>query len=162
MILRLARAGDAAAIESVYAGYVETSTCTWQEQIGTLAERQAWLAEHGPRHPVIVADEGGEVVGWGALSPFHRRSGYRFTVEDSVYVRADRQRRGLGRALLADLLGRARGLEVHSVVASISGDQEGSIALHAAFGFLEVARMPQIGWKFSAWRDLVFMQLLLN
>ncbi len=161
MTLRLATRADADAIEAIYASYVLTSTCTWQEQPGPPEERRAWLDAHGERHPVTVVEEAGEIVAWGALSPFNRRSGYRFTVEDSVYVRADRQRRGLGRLVLEDLLRRARALEHHTVVAGISADQEGSLRLHAAFGFVEVARMPELGYKLGSWLDLVYLQLTL-
>jgi L-amino acid N-acyltransferase len=159
MEIRLARPDDALAIEAIYAHYVCTSTCTWQEVPGTLAERRQWLADHGPAHPVTAATIDGQVVGWGALSPFNRRSGYRFTVEDSVYVRADRQRRGIGRALLADLVERAGALGYRNVIAGVSADQRPSIALHAAHGFTEVARMPQLGLKFGSWHDLVYLQL---
>jgi L-amino acid N-acyltransferase len=107
---------------------------------------------------VTVALDGDEVIGFGGLSPFHKRSGYRFSVENTVYVHPDRHRRGVGRALLADLLVRARAAGFRSVIASISGDQTPSIALHTRFGFEIVARMRAVGFKFDRWLDLVYMQ----
>jgi L-amino acid N-acyltransferase len=162
MVLREAKLTDAPAIESIYAGYVTTSTCTWQETPGTLAEREAWLSDHGERHPVLVAEDGGQVIGWASLSPFNRRSGYRHTVEDSVYVREGLHRRGLGRALLAALIERARALGHHAMIAGTSADQVASIELHRALGFVEVARMPEVGTKFGRWLDLVYLQLTLQ
>lgn len=160
MEIRLATPADAEAIEAIYAHYVATSTCTWQETPGTLAGRHEWLRDREPQHAVTVAAHGGEVVGWGALSPFKKgRSGYRFTVEDSVYVRHDRQRRGIGRALLVDLVARARDAGFRAVIAGISADQTASIAIHAAHGFEIVARLPRVGFKFERWLDLVYMQL---
>ena len=165
MLIRLAREEDLDAIDAIYDHYVRTSTCTWQHASTSREERRAWFDAHGERHPVIVAvaeDEAGDeaVVGFGSLGTFRAREGYRFTVENSLYVRADRHRRGIGRALLADLLDRARALGHHAVVAGISADQPASVALHAAFGFREVARLPQVGRKFDRWIDLVLMHRL--
>jgi len=162
MYIRLATGADAPAIEAIYAHYVLTSTCTWQETPGTLDERRAWLAQHDAAHPVTVAVDDGAVVGWGSLSRYNPRSGYRFTVEDSVYVRADRQRRGIGKALLADLIARARETGFRAIIAGVAADQAPSVALHAAHGFEIVARLREVGRKFDRWLDLVYMQLLLE
>jgi L-amino acid N-acyltransferase YncA len=162
MEIRLARPEDAAPIEDIYVHYVLHATCTFQEEPGTLDERRAWLREHGARHPVTVAVEGGEVVGWGALSPYHRRSAYRHTVEDSVYVRHDRHRRGVGRALLADLVSRARAAEHRLVVASVSDDQPASLELHRALGFVLLGTLPAAGLKFGRWIGVSFLYLELR
>src|SRR3954471_5337179 len=107
--LRPATAADLPAINDIYNHYVLNSTCTYQEVPEPLAGREAWFARHGPGHPVIVAvDHAGVVVGWGSLSPYHARSAYRFTVENSVYVCHDQHRKGIVSALLADLIERAR------------------------------------------------------
>jgi phosphinothricin acetyltransferase len=110
---------------------------------------------------VTVADDNGEVIGWGALSHFRDRFGYRFTVEASVYVRHDCHRRGIGRSILADLIERARRLGYHVVIGGASADQTASIALQKTMGFEEVARFKEIGNKFEQWLDVVFMQLML-
>src|SRR5512146_1314220 len=87
MHIRLAIAADLPAVNAIYNHYVLKSTCTYQDEPTTESERIAWFDSHGPQHPVTVAvDDGGQIVGWGSLSPFRRRSAYRFTVEDSVYV----------------------------------------------------------------------------
>ena len=128
--IRQARADDLAAINDIYNYYVASSTCTYQVEPTTREEREEWFAEHGEKHPVIVAEWEGAVVAWGSLSPFRGRCAYQFTVEDSVYVRHDMYRRGIGQALLQELVERAGALGHHTIVAAISAEQEPSIALH--------------------------------
>lgn len=157
--IRPARLDDLAAINDIYNHYVLHSTCTYQLTPSTLEERRDWFSHHGLGYPATVATaSSGEVVGWASLSPFHPRPGWRFTVEDSVYIHHAQQRRGLGRALLADLLRRADGLGYRNVIGAISGDQSGSLALHAALGFVEVGRLKNAGFKFDQWLDVVYMQ----
>jgi L-amino acid N-acyltransferase len=159
--IRPAHVDDCAAINDIYNHYVLGDTCTYQTEPDTLADRQAWLARHGGQHPVLVALEGDEVVAWGALSPFRPRAAYRFSVEDSVYVRHDRLRRGLGRALLRALIAEARALGHHTVIALISADKTGSVTLHEELGFMPAGHVRQAGYKFEQWLDVAFMQLML-
>jgi L-amino acid N-acyltransferase YncA len=159
--IRSATLDDCSAINDIYNHYVRTDTCTYQTEPDTLAERQAWFGRHGGAHPVLVAEQDGRVVAWGALSAFHPRFGYRFSVEDSVYVHRDYLRRGLGRALLSELLRLARELGHHTVIALISADKTGSMALHEQFGFTRSADLREVGYKFGAWLDVAFLQLML-
>jgi L-amino acid N-acyltransferase YncA len=157
--IRLATEADLPAINAIYNHYVLISTCTYQEQPATEEERRAWFASHGPRHPITAAiDAGGNVLGWGALNAYHARSAYRFTVENSVYVRHDSHRRGIGRLLLTDLLKRAKALGHRTIIAGISADQTASIALHQQAGFVEVGRLREVGFKFDKWLDVIYMQ----
>jgi L-amino acid N-acyltransferase YncA len=159
--IRPARVEDCAAINDIYNHYVVHDTCTYQTEPDSLADRQAWLARHGGPHPVLVAERDAEVVAWGALSPFHPRAAYRFSVEDSVYVRHDCLRRGIGRALLGELIRLARELGLHSVIALISADKTGSVTLHEEFGFRRAADLREAGYKFDTWLDVAFLQLML-
>jgi phosphinothricin acetyltransferase len=159
--IRLATTADLPAINAIYNHYVLQSTCTYQVEPSTPEERQQWFDAHGPRLPVTVAVEsGGEgrIVGWASLSPFHPRSAYRFTVEDSVYVHADCQRQGIGRVLLSDLLQRSDALGYRSVIALISADQAGSVALHRMMGFIDAGLLKRVGFKFDRWLDVLYMQ----
>jgi phosphinothricin acetyltransferase len=157
--IRLARAEDLGAINAIYNYYVSCSTCTYQEEPETEEARRGWFEKHDEKHPVTVAvDEDGVVVGWGALNAFHGRSAYRFTTENSVYVRHDMHRRGIGRMLLADLMERARGLGHRVIIAGISADQEASVGLHARAGFMEVGRLRGVGFKFGRWLDVIYME----
>jgi phosphinothricin acetyltransferase len=159
--IRAATSGDLGRINEIYNYYVIHSTCTYQTEPSTAEERAAWFAAHGGNHVVTVAEMAGEVVGWGSLSRFHLRAAYGRTVEDSVYVRQDRQGRGIGTAILTDLIERARGLGHHAIMALIDSDQEGSIALHRKLAFDVRGRLREVGFKFERWLDVVYMQRML-
>ncbi len=159
--IRPASLDDCAAINEIYNHYVLHDTCTYQTEPDTLTERYAWFERHGGQHPILVAEERGEVLAWGALSAFHPRVGYRFSVEDSVYVRHDRQHRGLGKALLGELLAAARRHGHHTVIALISADKPHSLALHQSFGFELAGLLRQAGYKFETWLDVAYLQLML-
>src|SRR5579864_2194634 len=150
-LIRLATRADLPAINAIYNHYVLHSAATYQEEQSTDAEREVWFAGHGPLHPVTVAEEGGAVIGWASLSPFHARSAYRRTVENSVYVSHDRQGQGVGSALLADSIERARALGHHTIVAGIDSGQSASIALHRKFGFEQTAHLKEVGYKLGRW-----------
>lgn len=160
--IRLARRDDLPAINDIYNHFVEHSTCTYQETPEPMAARRAWFDTHGPAHPVTVAELDDRVVGWGSLSPYHARSAYRFTVENSVYVHQAHHRRGIGDALLADLIARARALRHRSIIAGIDAGQLASLAIHSKHGFQQVGHLRQVGYKFDRWLDVVYMQLLLE
>jgi L-amino acid N-acyltransferase len=160
--IRLARPADLPAISGIYNHYVLASTCTYQTEPETIEARAAWFAAHSPSsHPVTVAELAGEIVGWGSLSPYNVRSGYRRTVEDSVYVRHDAQRRGTGKALLGDLIDRAGQAGHHTVIAGVDAEQQPSILLHERAGFTRVAHLREVGFKFGRWLDVVYLQRML-
>ena len=160
--VRLAGEGDLVAINDIYNHYVLHSTCTYQEEPEGIERRREWFAHHGAEHPVIVAEADGQVVAWGSLSAFHTRSAYRRTVEDSIYVHHQHQRRGIGALLLADLIARARALGHRAIIGAIDGEQSGSVALHEKFGFEHVGRFKQVGFKHDRWLDVIYMELILG
>jgi phosphinothricin acetyltransferase len=162
ILVRPATPHDLAAINDIYNYYVLNSTCTYQEVPVTPDERRTWFEGHGLRHPVTVAMQDGLVVGWGCLSRFRDRSAYDRTCENAVYVRDGLHRRGIGAALLADLIARAAALGYHTIIAGIDAEQTASIAFHARFGFVTVAHFREVGYKFGRWLDVVFMQLMLS
>jgi phosphinothricin acetyltransferase len=159
--LRAMTRADLGAVNAIYNHYVLRSTCTYQLEPETDAARAAWFAAHGAQHPLLVAARADEVLGWASLSTFNARCGYATTVEDSVYVRHDCQRRGIGAALLGELVARAGALGHHVIVAGIDAEQAGSVALHARFGFVEAGRLREVGYKFGRRLDVVYMQLVL-
>jgi phosphinothricin acetyltransferase len=160
--IRLATEADLAAIGEIYDHYVLHCTCTWRMKPQTPQERAAWFLQHDAAHPLIVAQSEGRVVGWGSLSEFRSFDGYRHTVENSVYVRDGAHGRGIGSAILGDLVRRGRDAGHHCIIAVISADQAPSIALHAKFGFVEMGRLREVGRKFDHWMDVVFMERLLQ
>jgi phosphinothricin acetyltransferase len=160
--VRLAERRDAEAIRAIYNLEVTESTVTFDLVPRNLDEQVEWIDEHSGAHPAIVAaDEAGEVVGFGSLSPFKDRPAYSPTVEDSVYVHPDRRGQGIGRLLLDELLRLAMDHGFHSVVARIVGNHEASIALHLGCGFALVGTEREVGRKFGRWLDVVEMQKML-
>ena len=159
--LRPAAESDLSTINDIYNYYVLNSTCTYQEQPELIGDRYIWFHNHGPRHPVIVAEHKEQVVGWGSLSPYHQRTAYRHTVENSVYVHHDWHGRGIGSLLLRDLIKRSRDLGHRAIIAAIDSDQTHSIDLHAKHNFQHVGRLQRVGTKFGRWLDVIYMELLL-
>ena len=164
MLIRPATIDDLRAINNIYNHYVLSSTCTYQTEPETMEDRRQWFDAHGPKHPIIVTDGGqggGEVIGWGSLSPFHKRAAYGHTVENSVYVHPEHQRKGIGKALLARLIELGREAGHHTMIGLIDAEQTPSIALHAALGFEQVAHLKEVGRKFGRWLHVVYMQRML-
>ena len=162
MELRAARRADAEAILAIYNREVTEAPVTFDLVPRSLDDQEVWIAEHAGAHPAIVAfDADGSLIGFGSLGPYRSRPAYATTVEDSVYVRRDQQRRGIGRALLTELvrLGTAHGF--HAVIGRIVDGHEASIALHRACGFELVGVEREVGRKFGRWLDVVVMQRLL-
>jgi len=160
--IRLARVDDLPSINDIYNFYVSRSTCTYQETPEPAEGRRAWFDRHGPDHPVTVAEIDERVVGWGALSPYHARSAYRYTVETSVYVDDRYHRRGIGDAILADLIARARAIGHRTIIAAIDASQQASVAIHAKHGFVKAGELREVGYKFDRWLDVVYMQLIFG
>ena len=159
--IRPATASDLPAINDIYNHYVRHSTCTYQEKPEPLAGRRKWFRHHGRKHPIIVAEMDGEVIGWGSLSAYHARSAYRRTVENSIYIHHEHRRQGIGTLLLRELIVRARKLGHHAIMAVIDSEQTGSVALHEKFRFKKVGYFKEIGFKYNRWLDVVYLELLL-
>ncbi|MBK9179639.1 MAG: N-acetyltransferase [Acidimicrobiales bacterium] len=160
--LRRATLSDAEAIRAIYNLEVETSTVTFDLVPRSRDEQRAWIQRRSGAHAAVVAvDDSGEVVGFGSLSPYRDRPAYSTTVEDSVYVRRDQQGRGVGRAILSELVRLAGAHGFHTVVARIVGGHEASIALHRSLGFEIVGVEREVGRKRNRWLDVVLMQRML-
>ena len=156
----------------IYNPEVLTSTVTFDLVARSLDEQRDWIIEHSGSYPAIVAvEEGGEggdggdgsgpIVGFASLSPYRPRPAYSTTVESSVYVRRDRQGRGVGRELMERLMELAVAHGFHAVMARIVGGHEASIALHEKVGFTIVGTEHEVGRKFGRWLDVVVMQRML-
>ena len=159
--IRDAKESDIGSINDIYNYYVLNSTCTAQTEPEPKEGREQWLREHTGKYVAIVAEWEGQVVGWGSLSKYHRRFAYWPTTEDSVYVQPDMLQRGIGKIILAELIGRARENGFHSVLGVISSEQLASIRLHERFGFIEVGHLREVELKFERRLDVTFMQLML-
>jgi len=161
--IRPATRADVPSILAIYNAAVEATTATWDHDPVTLDDRLArYEAAQANGWALLVATDEGRVVGFGAWSPFRSKVGWSRTMEHSVYVDAAARGSGTGRALLAALVDAARAAGVHALVGVVEAGNEASIGLHESLGFREVARMPQVGFKFGRWLDAVFVQLTLD
>jgi len=162
IVVRAAEEADLSAILAIYNEAVLKSTAIWNDNPVDLAERRAWYEARRAKHyPVLVADLDGMVAGYGSFGDFRPFEGYRFTVEHSVYVAHRARRQGIATRLMERLMDEARGLDKHVMVGGIASDNAASLALHARLGFVETARLPDVGYKFGRWLTLIFMQKLL-
>ena len=159
--VRAAEDGDLPAIADIYNDAILNSTATFDTEPSTLAESEQWLHDRSHPYAVLVADGGGEVVGWAALKPFVSKPAYRFTAESTVYARADMRGKGVGKALLGRLLETAAENGFHTVIARIAAPNPVSVRLHHRFGFRRVGVEREVGRKFDRWLDVVVMQKAL-
>ncbi len=162
-VIRASTSADIPAITAIYGRFVSTSTATFELVAPDQAEmalRRAAVLERGLPH--LVAELDGYTVGFCYASQFRPREGYRYTVEDSIYVRADCVGHGVGRKLLAELIAQCRARGCRVMVACICGVNPASVALHAALGFEEVGVVREAGNKFGEWLGLLMMQRSLG
>jgi len=163
MDIRDARQADAGGILRIYNDAVANTTAIWNEQLSSTESRVAWLNERWQSgYPVLVAAEEGNVLGYASFGAFRPWDGYRHTVEHSVYVDGTARQRGIGHALMDELIARARAMRKHVMIAGIEAGNEPSLKLHARLGFAKVGHLRAVGRKFDRWLDLVFMQLMLE
>jgi phosphinothricin acetyltransferase len=164
MNIRSATEDDAAAIATIYGHHVMHGFGTFEEtppSAAQIARRIESVLAHGL--PYLVAEDGGRVVGFAYAAPFRLRAAYRFTAEDSVYVHPDMIGRGVGAALLGDVVAACEAMGLRQLVAVI-GDSEnaGSIGLHRSLGFAEAGVGRAFGYKKGRWVDIVWMRKPLN
>lgn len=164
MFIREAASGDLPAITEIYNDAVETTTAIWNEKLVDVADRAAWLAAREARgYPVLVmVDDEDVVLGYATFGDYRAFDGYRYTVEHSVYIRTDQQGRGIGKALMIELIERAREVGAHVMVAAIEAENVGSLALHRRLGFEDAGTLREVGTKFGRWLDLTFLTLQLS
>lgn len=162
--IRSSQPADLATITRIYAHAVTNGTASFELEPPDEAEmarrREAILAGG---YPHLVAEVAGDVAGYAYASAFRPRPAYRFTVEDSVYLAPEHQGRGIGRALLSALIAACEERGFRQMIAVI-GDRAslGSIRLHETMGFTHAGRLPSVGFKHEAWRDIILMQLALG
>ena len=162
MLVRDAEDSDLPQIVELVNVLLSTTTIEWTDTPYSLQDRREWLAKHRfANDPVLVAEVDGEVAGFACYSDFRdsqKWPGYRFVVEHTIHVRERDWHEGIGRALIEGLLQRAAAAGKRVMVAAVDGDNTGSIRFHERCGFVEVARMPGIGFKLGRWLTLVLLQ----
>jgi L-amino acid N-acyltransferase YncA len=153
---------DAAACAEIYAPSVESTPISFETVPPDAAELARRIAKYAATHQFLVAEEGGEVLGYAYACRWAERAAYDWSVETSIYVAAGQQGKGVGRALYAELFDRLRAQGFRIAVAGITLPNPASIGLHESMGFEPIGALRDIGWKEDGWRDVGFWQLSLQ
>lgn len=163
--LRDATERDIPDMLEIYNHYVANSTVTFDEDALTLKEmRKKFAAVAELDYPWIVAvSPGRQILGYAYVMPWKPKAAYRFTVENSIYLGPASTGKGIGTALMAELLPRAKAAGVKEVIAVIADKgADASLKLHERFGFKEIGHMGKVGFKFGRWLGTVLMQKSLK
>ena len=161
-MLRDARIEDSAALRDVYAPFVEETHYTFEEVVPSVSAMSERVAAAGPRHPWLVLEEGGEVVGYACAVPWKARAAYSRSVESSIYLAPSARGRGAGTLLYSALLDRLAATDVRAVLAGIALPNPASIALHEKLGYTAVGQLREVGRKFGRWIDVGYWERVLS
>lgn len=163
IIIRDARPDDFPAMLDIYNDVVATSTAIYCDDFGDAAFMQDYVrARELGGFPVFVAQSSKGIAGYGSYGAFRPRPGYRFTVEHSVHARADMRGQGVGSALMAALIDRAKEDGCHIMLGAVDSNNAGSLEFHRRLGFEVHSALPQVGRKFDRWLDMTFVTLRLD
>jgi len=160
--VRIAAESDLPAILEITNHEILNSTVLYEYEARSLSTQLAWFnekREHG--WPIIVAELGSKVVGFGTYGSFRTRPAYSKSVEHSVYVHTDHRGKAIGNALMVELIRLAKASDLHTMIAGIDSSNMSSVEFHRKFGFEVVGTFKEVGFKFDKWLDVVFMQLML-
>jgi L-amino acid N-acyltransferase len=162
MLVRFATEADLPAMLEIYNDIIVNTTAVWHEEPHTLQMRKDWFLQRQQQgFPIFVAEEDGQILGFSTIGPFRPWHGYRFTVENSIYINSNCRGKGVANMLMPPLIKAATELKLHAIVAGIEAENIASIKLHEKFGFVEVAHFKQVGFKFGRWMDLKFLELII-
>lgn len=161
--IRAAELADLPAIRDIYNHYVSTTFITFEEhEWPVTAWEQRWHTLAVAELPFLVAVDAGTVLGYALVLPWSAKSAYRFTVENSIYLAPEAAGRGIGGLLLHHLIAAASARGIRQIIAVVADTgAESSLRLHERFGFVEVGRLRDVGFKFETWRGVVHLQLTL-
>lgn len=162
-MIRHATREDLPEILAIYNEIIANSAAVWFDDPMTLEDRTEWFeARAAKNYPILVKIIENEVAGFSTFGDFRPYPGYRFTVEHTVHVRSDRRGAGVGRPLMEALFPIAHQMGKHIMIGAIDGGNEGSIRFHEKLGFRITGRMPEVGYKFGGWREMVLLQKTLD
>lgn len=153
---------DLGAITEIYNEAILNTVATFDTNPKTLEEQKDWFAHHGPKYPILVAQQDGLIVGWASLSMWSERCAYSDTAEISVYVNEDHQGKGIGRKLLEAIIQAGQDAGLHTVIARITEGNKVSIHIAESLGFEHIGIMKEVGQKFSKLLDVYLMQKIYN
>ena len=162
-LVRSVHASDAEAIARIYNYYVQDTIITFEEEPVSAAEMVSrFEAVTSAALPWLVIESNGQVDGFAYASPWKRRSAYRYSVESTIYLDAQRLSHGLGTLLYTALLDDLRQRPLHLVIGGVALPNAASIRLHEKLGFRKVAHFSEVGFKFGRWIDVGYWQLIIR
>jgi phosphinothricin acetyltransferase len=163
VIIRNAKRDDLPSILKIVNYEIENTTSVYDYKTRTLQNQIAWFEKKKlKKMPVIIAEKNGYVIGFGTFGIFRPWEGYQFSAEHSIYMNKNFRGKGTGKKIMNKLIQLAKEQNFHIMIAGIDANNTKSIKFHHNFGFKEVGRFDQIGFKFEKWLDLIFMQLFLK
>ena len=164
MKIRIASVNDAQAVNAIYTHYYQHTLCSFHESGKSDAERAQEMEMLLKRYPFLIAEgENGECLGFACGEPYRAQSGYRFTVELTIYLHPDAPKgNGIGTALYAELLRMLTEQGYYTAYGVLFSENEASIRLHQHFGFETLACLPHTAYKHGRWVDALVMQKALN
>ncbi len=159
--IRKANVLDLARITDIYNWAVENTTASFDIKSHTIEQRAEWFAGHDERHPLIVYELEGKVVGYASLSEFRSKEAYKSTCEMSVYVDHEYHNRGIGKELIEEIIKLGKDAGFHVIISVICADNNISIDMHEKFGFVLCGNIKQVAFKFGRYLDCLFYQLFI-
>jgi phosphinothricin acetyltransferase len=161
-MIRPVRAEDAREICAIYNHYIKNTVITFEEELLEAPEMERRIAAISAKYPWLVHEENGEIIGYAYANSYRDRSAYRYAAELSIYLKEERQGEGIGSALFGRLLSELKETKLHALVSAITLPNERSIALQEKFGFKEIARFAEIGFKFGKWLEVGYWELIIS
>ena len=160
--IRRATLEDLGDITEIYNEAILRTVATFDTQTKTLQEQKMWFAGHGPKYPILVAEQYSFVVGWASLSKWSDRCAYSDTAEISLYVKEEHQGKGIGRRLLEEIVQEGQRVGLHTIIARIAEGNKASIHLHESVGFQHIGVMKEVGRKFGKLWNVHLMQKIYD
>lgn len=151
--IRRGTLADLPVLVEIYNEAIKTRMSTCDEEPMTIEQRQGWFAQFSDKHPLYVGEVSGKVVSYSCIFPYNTKSGFRFAVENSVYVREDFKGQGFGKVMLSHIIGEAKKLGYSYIHASIFKHNEPSIKLHLSLGYRLLGTQERVAYMDGKWMD---------
>jgi phosphinothricin acetyltransferase len=161
IMIRAIRPEDATQICAIYNYYIENTIVTFEETPVSESEMKSRIVQNTQKHPWIVYEQEGAIIGYAYASEWKSRCAYKYSVETTVYLKNDATGRSVGSKLYGELIRLLRDKSMHAAIGGIALPNDASVALHEKFGFEKIGQFKQVGYKFDTWIDVGYWELIL-